>query len=273
MEIMTLFEEYILEKEIILKQNIRNKYFTPCNLYDYISAKNTFMKNGLIFENICLQNSIKYIDQFEMKNVFSKKNLFLSSTLDILQDHYIDNELGKFKLKQACLTDLTNDEDEIEIKYYYGNENTLENGMFKDNIFIPIGKLEGNTLFIPFYTIHKNRIKLYNIWCTHIVNGQEIGFINSTYNKNYKFIIAHNNGIDYYNFTDDMTDDYNNETNKFHYIINEQLSLKVGKQIFVVDMLKSSYMIKKHNILGKNKLVANIPSTKLKPCYIKKHKE
>jgi hypothetical protein len=99
-------------------------------------------------------------------------------------------------------------------------------------------------------------------------NGQPIGYINPTFYKEIKFIIATNEGFLYYNYTDDLTENLKKD--------NPELKLKPtniyptiwNEELFVVDNRSIGYPLDILALNGKIKPIVYIPSNKFKKCYI-----
>jgi hypothetical protein len=247
------------------------EYYTAEEVYNKMNQHSGLKSNGLKFEDFILKRNI-FIDGFEyQKKLLSSKPFKRNSENHKISNYGIYNGWRSYSLADATITDFSNEYDEIELKYYYGNNGTREKGVSIDNnnIFIPMDKLSCNRHFVFVFAIKNKNVMLYNIYCNALMdNGQPIGYINPTFYKEIKFIIATNEGFLYYNYTDDLTENLKKDnpdlklkpTNIYPTIWNEEL--------FVVDNRSIGYPLDILALNGKIKPIVYIPSNKFKKCYI-----
>jgi len=234
-----------------------NKFYSPNEIHYKLKMQNTFKSDGHKFEDLIFRSAVYIKDEDNFKKI-SDYPLYYSNDNPLIRDKIFDNGIVKYSLGDATITDFSNVNDEIEVKYYYGKNN--------QNIYLPIDKLTSNKHFDLIFCIKDGLVKLYNIYCKLARNdGLYIGYINKNFYKNLIFIVAMDSGTYFYDFTEDLLNNKNytlTKTNAYPKIHDEDL--------YILDSRGIGY---KQDIIilnDKIKPIVYIPIDKFKEVYILK---
>lgn len=257
---------------------IKKEYYTAEEVYYELNDKIGMKSNGLKFEDFVIKHNI-YInikqesDDTHLMKLLNNVPMKRNSDNPFITKYGVYNGLSVYSLADATITDFSTANDEIELKYYYGNIDTKEKGVSvsNENVFIPLDKLTCNRHFVLVFCIKNNKVMLYNIYCTVLKdNGEPIGYINTNYFKEIKFIIAHNEGFLYYNYTDDLTNNFNKLNGDLFLIKTDDYPKMWYDDLYIVDNRCIKYKQDTMIMNGKIKPIVYIPSDKFKECFIQK---